>query len=100
VTTIAAIGLGELLWTLLVIFVLVHILIATFIVIRDVLRSPDLSGAVKALWLGVMLLFPLITLIVYLVVRGDGIGTRSLERHRPPTGPPAGYIAVEAPAPT
>jgi hypothetical protein len=85
---LGAIGLGELLWSLLVLYVIVHILIATVIVVLDVVRSDDLSGARKALWMLTLLVFPLITVLVYLVTRGDGIGARGQARNAAPVGPP------------
>jgi hypothetical protein len=91
---IAEIGLGELLWTLLVLFVMVHVLIAMFIVIGDVLRSRDLSGVAKAGWLLAMLVVPIVALVIYLVARGDGIGERTLERQRRPMAPPPPAVAV------
>ena len=85
---LGAIGLGELLWSLLVLYVIVHILIATVIVVLDVVRSDDLSGPRKALWMLTLLVFPMITVLVYLVTRGDGIGARNQVRQAAPVGPP------------
>ena len=79
----AAVDLGDLLWALVVVFVMVHVLIATFVVIVDVLRSADLSNVAKAAWMGALVVFPLVTLVVYLLLRGDGIGARALAREKP-----------------
>lgn len=78
----AAIGLGELLWSLFVVFVMVQYLILLVTVVIDVFRSEDLSGARKALWALGLFFFPLLSVIAYLVARGDGIGERSHERAR------------------
>jgi hypothetical protein len=78
----AALGLGEVLWSLLVVFLMVQYLVLTFTVVVDLFRSDDLSGAKKALWALALFFFPLIALIAYLVVRGDGIGKRNEERAR------------------
>ena len=45
---LAAVGLGELLWTLFVIYVILNVLIGTVVVIIDLFRSRDLSGLAKA----------------------------------------------------
>lgn len=74
---IAAIGLGELLWSLLVLYVIVHVLIATFVVVLDLIRSDDLSGWAKAGWAVVLLFLPMLGLLAYLVLRGDGIAGRN-----------------------
>jgi ABC-type multidrug transport system fused ATPase/permease subunit len=57
-------------WTIVMIFLWViwfWILITIFI---DLFRSHDLSGWVKALWFIFILIFPLIGVLVYLIVRG------------------------------
>lgn len=73
---VAEIGLGELLWTLLVLD-LIH----------------DLSGAREAAWFVALLFIPVITVVVYLVARGDGIGERRLTRTGTPPPPPPAALA-------
>jgi len=46
-------------------------------VIVDVFRSHDLSGAAKAVWVLVIVIFPLIGVLIYLLVRGRGMHERS-----------------------
>lgn len=79
---IAAIGLGELLWSLLVIFLMIQYLVLLVSVVIDVFRSEDLPGAGKALWALGLFFFPLLSVIAYLVMRGEGMGRRSAERAR------------------
>jgi hypothetical protein len=74
---LANIGLGELLWSLLVIYLMVMYFVIVFTVIFDVFRSDDLSGFKKALWAFALLLFPIITMLLYLIIRGGGMGQRS-----------------------
>lgn len=45
-------------------------------VISDVFRSHDLSGAGKAGWTLVLILFPLVGVLAYLLVRGNGLHER------------------------
>jgi hypothetical protein len=40
-------------------------------IIMDVFRSRDLSGLAKAAWVIALILVPLITALIYLIVRGD-----------------------------
>lgn len=94
---IADVGLGEILWSLLVLYVIVHLLIVTFIVVMDLFRSDDLSGVAKAVWAVVLLFFPLLGLVGYLISRGDGIGTRNLARQqaaREDLDPPIRQVAA------
>lgn len=74
---LANIGLGELLWSLLVIYLMVMYFVIVFTVIFDVFRSDDLSGFKKALWAFALLIFPIITMLLYLIIRGNGMGKRS-----------------------
>lgn len=76
--TLATIGLGQLLWGLLVLFFMVQYFMLFFSVIVDVFRSHDLSGGMKALWSICLLIFPIISLLAYLVTRGGGMAQRSL----------------------
>jgi hypothetical protein len=79
---IADVGLGEILWSLLVIYVMIMYVIIVFTVWIDIVRSDDLSGGMKAVWALGLLVFPIISLIVYLLTRGDGLGMRRLEREK------------------
>ncbi|MGY6500399.1 MAG: SHOCT domain-containing protein [Acidimicrobiales bacterium] len=75
---LANIGLGELIWSLFVAFLMISYLMALFSVLLDVFRDRELSGGAKALWVLALLVLPLLTLLVYLVARGGGMATRSL----------------------
>jgi predicted PurR-regulated permease PerM len=70
------------LWSLIVIFFMVVYFIMLFYVIVDVFRRHDTSGAKKALWLLFLLFFPLLGLISYLLVNGDGIAQRQAASHQ------------------
>jgi hypothetical protein len=74
---LADVGLGELLWSLLTIFFMVVYFMMLFSVVVDLFRDHETSGWAKAIWLILLLVFPLITLLVYVVVRGDGMARRS-----------------------
>jgi hypothetical protein len=47
----------------------------------DLFRDPTLSGWLKALWLLFLIAAPILGLVVYLIVRGRGIGHRHAARH-------------------
>jgi hypothetical protein len=55
-------------------FVLAAYVVVLFEVVRDLLRDRELAGWAKALWLVALVFLPVLTTIVYVVVRG-GTGT-------------------------
>lgn len=100
---LAEIGFGEVLWSLLILYLTFVYFVALFAVLGDLFRATDVSGGVKALWFIAMLLFPLLGVVAYLLVRGDGIGMRQLAREGggspvalpppPPSAAPASELA-------
>lgn len=77
-----ALSFGEGLWLIIVSFLFIAYLMMLFSVIIDLFRDRDLRGGVKALWAVALIAFPLITMLVYLVVRGDGMAKRSINEQR------------------
>jgi hypothetical protein len=70
--------LGDLLWTTLVIFFMVIFFMMLFRVIIDIFRSDDLSGWAKAAWFIGLFFFSLLTLLIYVIVRGKGMAERDM----------------------
>jgi hypothetical protein len=66
----------NLFWTMLIIALWVLWFILLFWVITDIFRSHDLSGWGKAAWLIGVILLPFVGVLIYVVVRGEGIGQR------------------------
>jgi hypothetical protein len=70
----------DVLWSIIVIYFLIAILIALFAVITDVFRDDDLSGWGKGAWLIFLIVFPLIGLVAYVVTRHRGMSERRAAR--------------------
>jgi uncharacterized membrane protein len=70
------------LWDILVttfsFFFFIAYLFILFQVVSDLFRDHQLSGFYKAVWIVFLLFIPLLTSLVYLIVRGKGMA----ERHR------------------
>jgi len=67
----------EALWVTFVAFLFISVLMMMFSVIVDIFRDKDMSGGAKAIWLIALVFFSLITLVVYMIVRGQGMAERS-----------------------
>ena len=73
---IAEFGTGQVFWSLLWLSLAVILLYILIYVATDIIRSDDLSGAGKALWMLVILVAPYIGVLVYLVARSSMLGDR------------------------
>lgn len=70
----------EFLWSLVLIYFLFFALLLIFWVVLDIFRSHDIGGWSKALWLVLLVIFPLIGVLAYLIARGPGMAERHHER--------------------
>lgn len=65
---------------MLLAFFFISYLMAMFNVITDLFRDPELPGFAKATWILALVLVPLVTVLVYLILRGRGMAERAGER--------------------
>ena len=63
-------------WFIFISFAFIAYLMVMFTIIGDLFRDPRAGGGEKALWVVLLIFFPLLTAIVYLVTRGDGMNER------------------------
>jgi len=77
---IADIDLGDVLWSLLLIYLMVMYFVLVFVLLVDLFRDDEVSGLAKAIWTIALVLVPFVTLVVYLITRGRGMGKRSAAR--------------------
>jgi cellulose synthase/poly-beta-1,6-N-acetylglucosamine synthase-like glycosyltransferase len=59
-------------------FFVIYFMIFFFILV-DLFRSHDMSGWVKAIWIIALLFLPIITMLVYLIVRGPKMQERAMK---------------------
>lgn len=67
-------------WTTFWLFMWVLWFFLLFRVIGDVFRDDELNGWVKAGWIVFVVVLPLIGVLVYVLVRGRGMGRREVSR--------------------
>ncbi len=70
---------AQFLWLIIVSFMFVAYLIILFQIITDMFRDRDLKGWHKAVWIVFLVIFPLITALVYLIARGSKMAERQAE---------------------
>ncbi|GDX32597.1 membrane protein [Actinomycetes bacterium] len=69
-------NLGESIWTLLVIFLMIMFFMIFFMVVLDLFSDHQESGLAKAVWIIFLILLPPLTVLIYVIVRGNGMAQR------------------------
>jgi hypothetical protein len=69
----------DFLWLIIVSFAFVAYLIVLFQIVTDMFRDKTQKGWHKAVWIVFLIIFPLITAVIYLIVRGGGMAQRQSE---------------------
>jgi hypothetical protein len=67
-------------WTMILFFFWVAWIAILVSVVMDLFRRHDASGWIKALWLVCLIFLPFLGVLAYLIVNGDGMGKRNVER--------------------
>jgi hypothetical protein len=65
-------------WFVISFFLLMAYLVVLFQILSDLFRDRDTSGWVKAVWVFFLIILPLITSLVYLIARGQGMAERNI----------------------
>ena len=66
----------DLMWLILSTFVFVAYLLILFQIVADLFRDSELGGGSKALWLICLIFVPMLTALVYVIARGNGMANR------------------------
>lgn len=82
----------EAVWLIIISFAFIAYLMAMFSIITDLFRDKSVSGGMKAVWFVCLIIFPLLTALVYLVVRGAGMAERSVKDMESMRAAQEGYI--------
>ena len=65
-------------WLTLTFFLLMAYLIVLFQILTDLFRDKEVSGWIKAVWVLFLVIFPLLTSLIYLIARGHGMAERNI----------------------
>ena len=76
---IASFELGDALLTTLAIFFFVVWIWILITILMDLFRDHEVSGWAKAAWVFFLVFFPIITALIYLIVRGPGMRQRAID---------------------
>lgn len=71
----------DIIWFIVVFFAFTAYLMALFWILTDLFRDHQLSGWLKAVWVVCLIVFPLVTALVYLIARGQGMSQRSAQQY-------------------
>jgi Short C-terminal domain/Phospholipase_D-nuclease N-terminal len=75
----------DVVWFIFISFAFVAYLMVLFSIIGDLFRDRDTSGWIKAIWIVMLIVLPLLTALVYVVNKDEDMARRSnesLERQR------------------
>ncbi|WP_232847971.1 SHOCT domain-containing protein [Occultella kanbiaonis] len=95
----------ETIWNVIVVFFWAFVFIAALVtlitIISDLFRDKSLAGWKKAIWLIFLVFVPLITALIYLIARGDGMADRNAKQIQQSQRAADDYIrSVAAASPT
>jgi uncharacterized membrane protein YcjF (UPF0283 family) len=79
-------------WLVVEIFFFFAYLVVLFMIITDLFRDHRLSGWWKAVWVICLIIFPLVTALVYVIARGNGMAQRQAETQRQAKAATDSYI--------
>jgi hypothetical protein len=82
----------DLIWLMFSAFVFIAYLSVLFQIVTDLFRDSELGGVSKALWLIALIALPVLTALVYVIVRGTGMARRQQAAFQKSQGEAESYI--------
>ena len=79
---LADVTFGQVLLTVLEVFLFAAWLMILFVIIGDLFRDHQLSGWAKAAWVIFLIFVPFLAALIYLIARGDGMRERALQQQQ------------------
>ena len=72
-------GTGQVFWSIFWFFIFFMWIWLVISIFADIMRSKDLSGGAKAIWLIVIIFLPFLGIFIYLISRGGAMQERQVE---------------------
>src|SRR6476620_9032839 len=79
---LADVTFGQVLLTVLEVFLFAAWLMILFTIIGDLFRDHTLSGWAKAAWVVFLIFVPFLAALIYLIARGDGMRERAVQQQQ------------------
>lgn len=73
---------ANVIWFFLVVALWIAFFMVLFSVLGDLFRSDDLGGFAKTIWVIFLIFLPFLGVLIYLIVRGGGMGERAVASAR------------------
>ena len=73
-------GFWDLMWTIIVVYALFVVIMMLVSIVADLFRDTELSGVAKAGWLLLLLVFPLLGILIYVIARHSGMVERAAKQ--------------------
>ena len=70
----------DLIWTIIVVYALFVVIMMLVSIVADLFRDTELSGVAKAGWLLLLLVFPLLGILIYVIARHSGMVERAAKQ--------------------
>jgi ABC-type dipeptide/oligopeptide/nickel transport system permease subunit len=83
-------------WLIVISYVFFAYLMVLFSVCGDLFRDKQASGVAKALWVLALIVFPFLSVIVYMITRGSGMAERSERQVKAAQAEQESYIKTVA----
>ena len=85
-------GFWDLMWTIIVIYALFAVIMMLVSIVADLFRDRELSGWAKAGWLILLVVFPLLGILIYIIARHEGMSERALAQQQAAKAEFDGYV--------
>ena len=72
----------DLIWTIIIIYALFVVIMMLVSIVADLFRDRGLSGWAKAGWVILLLVFPLLGILIYLIARHEGMAERAAAQQK------------------